>query len=136
MLEDSRTRIDGKPLRKSWALPFLSGPMSASLSAKGVQSLYEAQISVTLTGIDCWVWTAYGSFDTYFGSKESLEAYNQMVSFIGRPDPLAAGQLATNNPIWTPKEYFFKVLEIRMHEVRREWNAIVDRVDDDVKQYV
>jgi hypothetical protein len=91
--------------------------------------LYEAQISVAVTGIDYWVWTAYGIVDTYFGSEESVDAYHQMAAPTGQPDPLAAGRIAANNPIWTPREYFFKVFEIRINKVRREWNNIIDEVE-------
>jgi hypothetical protein len=110
--------------------------MNTSPTTEGLQCLHEAQISVTVTGIDHWVWTAYGICDTYFGSGESIAAYDQWESRTGRPDPLTAGQLAANNHIWTPREYFFKVLEIRIIEVRREWNMIIDKVDSNVKQYV
>jgi hypothetical protein len=79
LLRDSRN-LNGESLRQSWELPFLSGltrPMSISPSTEGVQCLYEAQISVIVTGIDQRVWTAYGFFETHFGSKENVEAYHQ-----------------------------------------------------------
>jgi hypothetical protein len=136
LLKDSRKKLDGKPLRQSWDLPFLSGPMSAATSADRVYCLYEAQISVAVTGIDHWVWTAYGFVDTYFGSKESVARYHQLKVRTGRPDPLAAGQIAANNPIWTPREYFFRVFEIRINEVLREWHVIIDMVQGDIKEYV
>jgi hypothetical protein len=96
--------------------------------------LYEAQISVTITGIDNWVWTAFGIVDTYFGSKESVDAYHQMTAPTGQPDPLTAGQTAANNPIWTPREYFFRVFEIRLNEVRREWTNIINEMETAINQ--
>jgi hypothetical protein len=131
---DSRKGLDGKALRKSLRLPFLS--KSAPRSSVGKQCLYESQISVTVTGIDHQVWTAYGSFDTYYGSNDSVEDYRQTKGHTGRPDPLTAGQLNAYNLIWTPREYFFKVFETRITQVTREWRAIADKVEDDVKQYV
>ena len=136
MLKDSRKKFDGKPLRQSWDLPFLSRVRSAATSADKLYCLYEAQISVAVTGIDHWVWTAYGFVDTYFGSKESVARYHRLKVHTGRPDPLAAGQIDTNNPIWTPREYLFKVFEIRINEVLREWHVIIDKVEGDVKEYV
>jgi len=135
LLTDPRKGFDGKPLRKSWDLSFLSRPMSASPSIEGSHCLYETQLSITVTGIDHWVWTAYGITDTYFGSKESVEAYDQMKVRTGRPDPLSAGQRAANNPIWQPREYFFKVFDIRIHEVKSEWNWILEKVDEEIKRY-
>ena len=90
-------------------------------------------MSVAVTGIDDWVWTGYGFFDTYFGSKESVDGYHELKGRTGRPDPVAAGQIPANNPIWAPREYFLKVLEIRINEVRREWHVIIDKVEGDVK---
>jgi hypothetical protein len=135
-LKDSRKKFDGQPLRQSWDLSFLSGPTNASRSMDIPYCLYEAQISVAVTGIDHWVWTAYGFIDTYFGSKESVNAYHQLKARTGRPDPLAAGQLPVDFLIWTPREYFFKVFEIRIKEVRSQWNIIIDTVGGAVKKYV
>lgn len=133
-LTDSRW-IQEKPLRQSWELPLLSR-LSSSSNTTGNFYLYEAQISVTVTGIDDSVWTSYGFFDTYFGSRESITEYHKIKSRLGRPDPLTCGQLEAEHPIWTPREYFFKVLEIRTRQVRSEWNFITDRVHAEIKQYV
>jgi hypothetical protein len=135
LLKDSRKGFDGKPLRMSWHLPFLSGSKGPTRSSD--QCLYETQISVTVTGIDHRVWTAFGSFDNYYGSNDSVEAYQvyrQTKGQTGRADPLTAGQLNAYNLIWTPREYYFKVFETRINQVRREWRAIADKVEEDVKQ--
>jgi hypothetical protein len=69
-----------------------------------------------------------------------VEGYDQMKGRdcrrLGRPDPLAAGQINAHEPIWMPREYFLKVFQVRMHQVLREWNNIADKVDEEVKQYV
>jgi hypothetical protein len=138
--KDTRKILDGEPLRQSWELPFLSMPMDKSTSADELYCLYEAQISVLVTGIDHWVWVAYGFVDVYFDSQESVDGYDQMKGRHcrrpGRADPLAAGQIVADEPIWMPREYFLKVCEIRMNQVLREWNWIVDKVKKKVKQYV
>jgi hypothetical protein len=141
LFKDIRVKFDGKPLRQSWHLPFLSRSMSPSKSTNKTPKgyfLYEAQISVVVTGIDDSVWTAYGFADTYFGSKESVRRYHisRRQGRPGRPDPLAAGQIDADIPIWTPREYFLRVIEIRTTQVQRHWNFISDRVEDAVKQYV
>jgi hypothetical protein len=134
LVRDSRKKCDGMPLRQSWALPFLSKPTSASVAAEKTYCLYESQISVAITGIDHWVWTAYGFVDTYFGSKESVDGYDRMKGPTGRPDPLALGRITSNNRILTPREYFLKIFEFRMNEVRRQWHVIIDKVDGDINQ--
>jgi hypothetical protein len=86
-------------------------------------------MSVVVTGIDDWVWTAYGVFDAYFRSKRSVEEYHQMRTSTSRLDPIAAGKMDLNRPMWLPREYFFKVFEIRIIEVPTEWNTILDRLN-------
>jgi hypothetical protein len=113
--------------------------MSVSTSAAGLLCLYEVQTSVVVTGIDSRVWTAYGIVDTYFGSKESVQHYDEENGPSAQIDPLAAGQIpAIPSPtlLWTPREYFCKIVAIRMNEVRRAWRTIIDGVEDSVKQYV
>jgi hypothetical protein len=136
LLQDPRKGFGNKPLRRSWHLPFLSGSKSALGFPVGDQCLYETQISVTVTGIDHRVWTAYGLFDTYHGSNDNVETYLQTKTSTGGPDPLTAGQLTAHSLIWTPREYYFKVFEIRIKQVRREWRAIIDKVEEDVEKYV
>jgi hypothetical protein len=138
--KDTRKILDGEPLRQSWELPFLSMPMDNSTSADELYSLYEAQISIVVTGIDHWVWVAYGFVDVYFDSQETVDGYHQMkvrrCRRPGRADPLTAGHFVADEPIWMPREYFLKVCEIRMNQVLREWNWIVHKVKKKVKQYV
>jgi len=115
----------------------MTTPAAASKSINGVTCLYEAQISFTLTGIDHGVWTAYCAIDTYFESKGTVDDYRRWKGQCGfRADPIAADRLLTDNPIWPPREYFFKILEIRMEQVLKEWNWTVDRMEEEVKQYV
>ncbi|KAH8585450.1 hypothetical protein B0O99DRAFT_603293, partial [Bisporella sp. PMI_857] len=137
LLKDTRQRPDGKPLRGSRKLPSSSRPLNASTSTDGAYCLYEAEVSVAVTGIDHWVWTAYGFVDTYFEPKENVDSYHHQLGGSagpGRADPLAAGRLDADKPIWTPREYFFKVLEIRMNQVLREWNGIFLWAEKEVKQ--
>lgn len=123
-------------MRQCWHLP-LFGSKSVS-SSRAEYFLYEAQVSVAVTGFDDSVWTAYGIVDTYFGTKESIRRYDRFTTghSSGRPDPLAAGQINADVPIWNPREYFLRVFEIRIIQISREWDFILDRVEDAVKQYV
>lgn len=113
--------------------------MSASTSAAGLLCLYEAHTSVVVTEIDNWVWTACGIVDTYFGSKESVQRYHEKNGPSALVDPLAKGQLPAipSEPLFrTPREYFSKIIAIRMNEARRAWRKIFDEVNSSVKQYV
>ncbi|KAE9363171.1 hypothetical protein N431DRAFT_357765 [Stipitochalara longipes BDJ] len=136
LITDVRKTNEGQPLRQSWELPFLSRPMSTSKSAAGMPCLYEAHTSIVVTGIDHWVWAAYGIVDTYFGSKESLKHYDEESDSLAQVDPLAKGQIPAHPLflIWTPREYFFKIVAIRMNEARRAWREIISEVEGSVKQ--
>jgi hypothetical protein len=130
-------KCNGEPLRQSRELPFLSRPTNASESTGDRHYLYEAQTSVIVTGIDDQVWTAYGFVDTYFASGETGDNYDTLEGRLsGRPDPLAAGQLNADQPIWTSREYFLKVFEIRSNQVLKEWDNIACTVEEVIKRYV
>lgn len=131
-IQDTRMRSDGRLLRQSWELPSLS--RSTSVSTDSRHYLYEAHISITVTGIDHWIWTAYGIVDTYFGSTECVKGYDELGGPFSRVDPLAAGRIDASLPVWDPREYFCKVFEIRTRMILREWNSIVDKIEDAVKE--
>lgn len=94
-------------------------------------------MSITVIVIDHRVWTAYGSFDTFHGSSiDNVDSYLKAKARTGRPDPLAAGQLPARNLFPTPREYFFKVFELRIKQVSREWRMILETLEEDVERYV
>ncbi|KAE9363248.1 hypothetical protein N431DRAFT_357282 [Stipitochalara longipes BDJ] len=132
LLEDGRKTYHGEPLRRAWHLPFLSEPKNMLRISAGDQCLFESQISISVTGIDHHFWTAYGLFDTYYGSNETANSYHEArLRTNGLANPLAAGRLL--NPIVDPRQYFFRVCEARIIQVRREWNVLVDKLDNEVK---
>jgi hypothetical protein len=98
--------------------------------------VYEAHLAVAVTGIDHQVWTAYCFVDTYFGTEDSVHSYDQIDGIGARPDPLAAGRLDANMPMGDPRAYFFKIFEIRMQLVVRNWNAVIDNTKKKIEQYV
>jgi hypothetical protein len=138
LLKDSRKIQEGESLRKSWKLP--SFPRATeSTSTDTPYCLYEAKISVAVTGINDWVWTAYCFVDTYFGSSDRVDVYDQEKGEKGgRVDPLGAGYIdadgPADGPIQGPREYLGKVFEIRIKMIRKEWNAIVDKIEKDGAQ--
>lgn len=137
LFKDHRKKPDGTPLRQSWELPFLSGPLGELTSTDVANSLYEAQVSLAITGVNHKLWTAYCFVDTYFKSEDRVEDYHKIRGECGgQPDPLAAGCIDAEQPIWNPRQYFLIVLDVRVKEVRREWNMIVAKMEHAVSQYV
>lgn len=127
---------DGNPLRKCINVSFLN-----SGKADGKKSfIYQSQTSCLVTGVDHWVWDAYGFVDTYYESEENrknAEYYEDLEGLPAgeRPDLLPAGDHLT--PIWTPREYFLMVFESRMTlQVVPEWKDIVERLEEGVVSYV
>ena len=136
-VQDSRKGHDGKPLRRSSHLPVLARGGNTLESSIENQCLYEAQISVIVTGIDHQVWTTYGCFDTYYGTDETADSYLNKGLITNRMgDPLTASKFRSNGLPSTPREYFFKVFEIRLIQVLRQWEAIVELMEEDVEMCV
>lgn len=40
-------------------------------------------------------------------------------------DPVTEGQYEAEPPVWKPREYFLRVLESRVKQVKREWHNTV-----------
>ncbi|KAH7308859.1 hypothetical protein BKA65DRAFT_175148 [Rhexocercosporidium sp. MPI-PUGE-AT-0058] len=136
-MTDRRKKSDGSPLRETRKLDFLSrskGRSQDSTTTAKHYWLHEAQISIVVTGVNHWVWTAYGFVDTYFGSKGTVEDYKNLTGQHGeRGDPLMARGRYGAEPIWTPREYFLTVIEFRTQKVLKKWNQIVTVVTETVE---
>ena len=93
--------------------------------------LHEIQFSGVVTGSGDWNWAAYGFGDSeYCGMMEDIdEEYLEL-------DQLAGGKLFTNPPIWTPREYFLRLLEIWMDRAARETKILVAKLDSCITEYV
>jgi hypothetical protein len=99
--------------------------------------VYEAHLSIAITGVDRQVWTAYCFVDTYFDTKDSVETYHQMEGFHkGRPDPLALGRIDAELPIWEPRRYFSAIVELRALFIVGEWISTMDKTEKDIERYV
>ncbi|MCJ1283202.1 hypothetical protein MMC26_002530 [Xylographa opegraphella] len=115
-IEPSR---DTRGLRNCGKLPAnLSNPLRP-------EYIYEAQISVMVTGIDEWFWTAYCCVDTYFGSEQGVEAYHDSTL-----DATTGGERLISQPTWNPREYFLYMLSRRFRQATKEWRIIVGVVEN------
>ncbi|KAK5655910.1 hypothetical protein OQA88_5449 [Cercophora sp. LCS_1] len=82
-------------------------------------TLYESQISCTVSGIDNHQWTAHALFDTYHDAGHSKY---DISSYKATPlDPLTGGPNKTDPPAVDPREYFLQVLESAMANAKVEW---------------
>ncbi|EEU48936.1 uncharacterized protein NECHADRAFT_75591 [Fusarium vanettenii 77-13-4] len=124
--EDPRKKKSDKPLRRSFRLNFINGDEPEGGSQV---CIYEAQISCLVAGLDNHSWMAYLFIDTYYqedSSSESVEYYHSQEDL--RTDPLAAGTVDSDLPIWTPREYFLVVYECRLKQVKHALQNLVSRL--------
>jgi hypothetical protein len=91
-----------------------------------------------IVGVDNRHWTAYGFFDTYHDGGESrhdIQSYQPAKGgFI--MDPLTGGRHAADSPIWTAREYFLRVMESCVQEVKEEWKNVGQQLLKIMKPYV
>lgn len=93
--------------------------------------LYEAQISILVTGVDEWVWTAYCFTDTFFGSEDTIHDYD-----VKKADAPTGGETLRKYPVWNPREYFIRILFRRMRQATKEWGNIVSTLEARLGAYV
>jgi hypothetical protein len=98
------------------------------------EQIFEAQLSVLVTGIDNRFWTAYSIADVYFKTSacsETAEYYHQ-----ANEDPHSGGKDSANQVIWDAREFFLRILAYRMEQVREEWNNVVSQLLKNIEPYV
>jgi hypothetical protein len=137
--EDHRLKLNAEHLRQSQDVSFLNWNLKSSVS----NFLYEAQFSCLISGTDDWRWVAYCFADTYFDvadeGKETAEVYHEISEadqVIFAADPLTFGTSDANMSRQTPREYFLLVFQIRMSHVKREWQQVVAKIQQSIREYV
>jgi len=143
-LEDHRKNTNGDSLRHSRDVSFLNRmtyDTSSFLDDTLHTFLYETQISCVVAGSDMSKWVAYCFVDTYFDTveegKETVTQYHE--ESLGpngfRGDPSARGTVEADSPIQDPRVYFLEVFRIRISQVKREWQQVVEKVHQSVRHY-
>jgi hypothetical protein len=134
--EDPRRNANAKPLRQSRDISFLNWESSGPSDF-----LYEAQISCVVAGTDHWRWVAYGFVDNYFDpteeGKETLQSYHEDGELEEgmRADPFTYGIDDADNPIQDPRQYFLRVFQIRIEQVKSEWHQVVANLQQSIREY-
>jgi hypothetical protein len=98
--------------------------------------IHEAQVSIMVTGIDDWVWTAYCFVDVYFKNARHSQRVQQLSNPPVRRDPHSCGKHSAEEPKWLPREYFLRSLQARMHQVTDEWENSVSELKKQIEPYV
>ena len=98
--------------------------------------IHEAQLSVMVTGLDHWFWTAYCFSDIYFKDQDHIEQLSTLARPLNPLDPHSCGKFSLNQPIWDPRHYFLRTLSCRMEQVKQEWNNTVFQLFEDIEPCV
>jgi len=137
ILEDHRQRADGKPLRRSEEVIYLEMKNQSPNTDDDLDDcIYEAQLSVMITGIDDWLWTAYCFVDVYFKGERHKEQVEHYSNPNMRLDLHSCGKYSADRPVWLPRAYFLRTLSCRMEQVKQEWNNVVFRLFQQIEPYV
>jgi hypothetical protein len=126
-------KINSKPPRQWTDLSFLKldTPKSHPQISGVVWGIYEAMISYVVTGSDDWRWVGYAFVDTELDGLLT-DLSEEDLSF----DRVAAGEIYANSPLWRPRDHWVKVLDIRIEQVRKEWEYLAYKLEFAVNQYV
>jgi hypothetical protein len=129
----SGIKINSKPPRQWTQLSFLNLETSKSQSQLPgeVWGIHEAEISYVVTGPDDWRWIGYAFVDTELDGL--LTDLSEMdLSF----DRATAGETQARFPLWRPRDHWVKVLDVRIEQVRQEWEYLVYKLGIAVNRYV
>jgi hypothetical protein len=117
-------RVDGKSIcRSEEVIPLqMKGEQPHEEEDGRIDYIHEAQISIMITGIDDWFWTAYCFVDVYFKEEGHTESVQHYTESSPPMDPHSCGKDSVNRPIWRPRHYFLRTLSCRIEQAKQEWN--------------
>jgi hypothetical protein len=93
--------------------------------------MHEVAISYVVTGSDDWRFVGYAFVDQELDGL-LIDQSEEDLAF----DQIAAGEIEAKFPIWRPRDHWVRVLEVRVEQVRREWELLEYRVRHGVNRYV
>ncbi|ORY01190.1 hypothetical protein BCR34DRAFT_592345 [Clohesyomyces aquaticus] len=138
----------GKPMRKRIDLSFFNIPKQAN-DGHGTYGLQEAHVSLSIIGVDHHRWACYCFADTDIGSacpddqshEDEQEETDAAEEEEMKEDPVVSdGQgdevPEADMPVWDPRDYFLRVVDVRMKQILREWENVVHVVDEGVEDWI
>jgi hypothetical protein len=131
--EEFGGEVSLKPRRNWTDLSFLKLEKFDLLAQKPIEvwGIQEAQFSLCVIGPDHFRWNAYSFVDSEIDGILAESFDNDLPH-----DPITRGVLEASFPIWTPREYWIKVFEIRSRHVRNHWHHLIYKLELWIKEYV
>ncbi|KAH8751551.1 hypothetical protein BGZ57DRAFT_913389 [Hyaloscypha finlandica] len=132
---------------RKWTDVSLTDGESSMSGGQEVYRIHETQVSCVVYGHDEWQWTACAFIDNAHESgdlydpgelhdgdgKDGEAVVGQKVDGFDE-DPIATG-LHVSKPIWRPRQYFAKALEVNIKEVSQEWQELIHKMECDIIAY-
>ncbi|KAI0160105.1 hypothetical protein GGR57DRAFT_407509 [Xylariaceae sp. FL1272] len=134
-------RHDPRGLRKYENVSYLSLPTIRGQECGEGEYLYEAQMSLCISGYDDYTWTGYFLIDLFYKKPGKIPRMEDICDYEGTgnkgyiPDPLTVGSSTFNDMIRAPREYFLRVLTVRIQEVASEWVNLEEKLQDSVENF-
>jgi hypothetical protein len=131
--EKSKDKFNIKP-RRSWTdVSFLKLDKfnlrpQEPMEVWGIQ---DAQISCVVAGSDHWRWVGYGFVDSEVDGILTESSDSDLLQ-----DQIAAGDIETSFPTWTPRDYWIRVFELRSGYARNQWDYLIYKLALGINQYV
>lgn len=85
-----------------------------------------------ISGVDEWRWVAYCFFDSYFDAKDKDHALQHQRDITEGTYADPSQNNAIGKPMQDPREYFLRVLSIRLSDVVLEWERVTRNLDEKV----
>ncbi|KAK5554436.1 hypothetical protein LTR46_007634 [Exophiala xenobiotica] len=129
-LDDHRRNRNNKPLRQRRDVSLLQPEGKHAY-------LYEAQISCVVSAIDEWKWVAYGFVDSYFDDEngENSRTYDQDTLNGIHTGPFEYGITEADKPPAKARDFFCKVLRIRLKQISQEWEEVLRNLEKSFSGY-
>lgn len=90
-----------------------------------------------MAGRDEWNWTAYAFVDPRLDDEIYLDIdIHELDEDLGSEDPISAGKLDGDLPLWNPREYFLAIFSFRIMQIQREWDDVARELERRIDRYV
>jgi hypothetical protein len=98
----------------------------------------ESQISVVICGWDNQNWVGWGLFNTFSDPTDEFDPEDERIvsedyyATDGEHGPV----IDANDPIWDPRRYWLRIVDIRVQLVLKEWSWLVRNIEAGVNAWV
>lgn len=92
--------------------------------------LYERQVSILITGVDEWRYSAFTLVDNLLDRNATTKPGRVL-----QPDPITNGRFMVDDAMrMSPRSYFLKTLAVWLDHIGKEWQEIVHLLDRTIRK--